>query len=210
MSENIESFVKKLQQDGVQAGKAEAEKVLAGARAEAGKIVDGARREAQTLLEQARRDADTALKDGRTQLELGSRDALLQLREAIVRTLEAVLHRAASSALSDPAFLKTLLQDVVAQYARKDAEGIWPIRVEVGESAAKSLADWAIREMAGPANPGESRVALGAALKEAGFEYTAANGKVEVTPGAVAAALKTFVAPRLREILEQASAAGKK
>jgi V/A-type H+-transporting ATPase subunit E len=208
MPETIETFVKKLQQEGVQAGKEEAEKILAAARAQAERILAEARGEARGIVEQGRRDAEAAQKDGRTQLELGSRDALLKLREAVVDSLEALLQAAASAALSDPAFLKTLLKDVVAQYARQDSEGKWPIQVEVGEAAAKALADWAVKELAG-GKPGESMIALAGRLRSAGFEIAVSSGKVEVTPESVAGVLKSMVAPRVREILDRAAAGPK-
>jgi V/A-type H+-transporting ATPase subunit E len=208
MPETIENFVKKLQQEGVDAGKAGAEKLLAEARAQAEAVLAAARKEAAALVEKGRRDAEAALKDGRTQLELGARDAILKLREAVIEAIEAVLRKAAAEKLSDPEFVKMLLKDVVSQYARKDAEGAWPIRVEVSEDVARALAGWAMKEtVAG--KPGAAAIALEGHLRSAGFEYSAGGGKVEVTPEAVAGVLKTMVSPRVREVLDKAAAGAK-
>jgi len=205
MAESIETFVEKLQQEGVQAGRNEAQKLIDEARGEAERLVSEAKEQADRILERARAESDQTLKQGRDELELAARDALLRLRETLSRSLRAVLARASAEALEDEGFLRKLLEHVVAQYAGNDAEGSMPLEVHVNEKDLKSLTDWAIREMAPEDSGGAARVDLKGDLKSAGFEYSLGGGTVEVTPESVAAVLSQMIAPRLREFVEKAA-----
>ena len=91
MAETIESFVQKLQEEGVEAGREQAQKLLDEAGAKAEGIVAEAQRRAEEIIADAKAQAETHLNQGRDELALACRDVLLRLRASVVSTLEAVL-----------------------------------------------------------------------------------------------------------------------
>ena len=83
MPESIESFVKKLQDEGVNAGKEAAEKIRNEAKLEADNMIADAKAEADQILAKARDNAGKQLHRMQTELELAARDVILKLRETI-------------------------------------------------------------------------------------------------------------------------------
>ncbi len=209
MAETIESFVEKLQQQGVEAGRAQAEKILQDAKARAETVVGDARKEADRILADAHRQARRALEQGRTELELAARDLFGRLRQRIAGAVEEVLRRSAAESLADEKFLSQVLHDVIVQYAQKDAEGDWPIEVRIDAEISEKVLDAALKAVAGrggKGGKGKSRVDLKKDLQAAGFEYSVSGGVVEVTAESVAEALGEMIAPRLRELVDKAAA----
>ncbi|HET6428943.1 MAG TPA: V-type ATP synthase subunit E family protein [Phycisphaerae bacterium] len=207
MAESIESFVAKLQAEGVEAGRAEAARIVEQAKADAEQIVAGARGEAEKIVADAQRQAERSVAQGKAELKMAARDAVLRLRETIAAALEVVFREGAAKALRDEQFLPSLLHDVAQEYARQDAIGDWPVHIRVSDEKLHVATDWAIREMTGvDGEDWRSRIDLRGGLRSAGFEYTTSGGTVEVTPESVAAVLSEMIAPRLRELIDQAVA----
>ncbi len=205
MVETIESFVHKLQEEGVEAGRAEARKIVEDAKVEAERILAEAREQADRIVKDAQAAAERDLQRGREELRLAARDALLRLRRAITEVLQAVIGRAAASSFSDKEFLQTLLHELVLQYARGDAEGHYPIEIHVSDDNLQTVTDWALRELSEHDGAARPRIDLKGGLKSAGFEYSTGRGTVEVTPESVCAVLSRMVTPRLRELIDQAA-----
>ena len=208
MAETIESFVAKLQQDGVQAGREEAERIRAEAQRQAETILSDARLKAEAILADARVQADKTLQRVQGELALVSRDAVLRLREALERALKAVLSHKAEIALQDGEFLSRLLHDLVVEYARADCEGRNVMKINVSQQARHQLAEWALREMTHKADQAHMPIDLKGALAHAGFEYSVNDATVEVTVDSVAEMLQEMASPRLREIIRQAAGQG--
>lgn len=204
MTGSIEAFVQKLQEEGVDAGRAEAARIVEEVKAQAEKIAADAEVQAERIRDQARGEAQRTIEQGQTELQLASRDVLLLLRETIVGVLETVLYRAAEEALNDDEFLRTLLHDISVQYAEADATRDAPVEVHVSDDKLKVVTEWAIQEMKrrGVDEP-TSHIDLRGKLMSAGFEYNATGGTVEVTPESVAAVLGEMLSPRLREMIDR-------
>jgi V/A-type H+-transporting ATPase subunit E len=204
MAGSIETFVQRLQEEGVDAGRAEAAKIVDQAKAQADKIIADAQAEAERIRKDAGEKGEQTLRQGRNELQLASRDALLRLRETIVAVLETVLREAAEQTLNDDGFLRVLLHDVCVQYAESDATGDRPVEVRVSEEKLKVATEWAISEMKQRGREDwQSRIDLKGKLKSAGFEYNATGGVVEVTPESVASVLGEMLSPRIRQTIDQ-------
>ena len=203
MAETIESFVQKLQEEGVQAGKEQAQKLLEEARSEAEGIVAEAKRQAEEIIADAKAQAETNLKRGGDELSLAARDVVLRLRETVVKALEAVLKSSSRDKLKDEEFFVRLLHDVAVQYAEKDAVREWPVVISVDEDMLEAATRWAIQEMTQEGGDDwRSRIDLKGRLETAGFEYSAVDGTIEVTPDSVSAVLSEMISPRLRDIIQ--------
>ncbi len=206
MADTIESFVEKLQQDGVDAGKAEAAKVVADAQAQADEILADAKKQAEGIVTDAKAGAQRSLEQGRNELELAARDVFARLRNEIAGAIGEVLRRGAGAALADEQFLAGLLRDVVVEYAREDAKGVWPIEVRISENVSEKVVESAVAALT-DAGAGADALNLAGRLKAAGFEYSVSGGLVEVTAESIADALGEMISPKLRELIAPSAAA---
>ena len=205
MAESLESFVAKLQAEGVQAGRQAAEKIRDEAQAQAKQIVAQARKEAQAIVAEAQGRGKSELDRARTELKLAARDATLRLRDVLNKVLRAVLAQGAKGALSDADFLGKTIHDLAVLYAQADLEGRGGIDVSVSPEIRKKLSAWALHEVADPARrTSKSTINLTAALEQEGFELHVAGSTIEVTLEAVVNTLAELVSPALREVLESA------
>jgi hypothetical protein len=205
MAETIESFVAKLQTDGVQAGRQQAQTIVSEAQNQAKEILDQARRQADKLIADAKVKAEENLARGRTDLELASRDAALRLQEAVSRGLSALFGQAARKQLEDISFMGKLLHEIVMLYVRSDFEGKESLRINVPADMREKLVAWALGELgAGKVGDAHASIDLKGTLTDAGFEYTCHGSTVEVTRDSIVATLMDLVGPDLRETLAKA------
>jgi len=204
MGESIESFVAKLQAEGVEAGKQAAEKLRAEAKQQAETIVAEARAQAEKIIADANKQAEEILTRSTDELALAARDVVLRLREALQRALEAVLRTAAREHLVNSEFLAKTLHDLVLMYAKADIDRNDNMRINVSPELQGELANWAINEIGRKAQEAGMHIDLKGELQTAGFEYSIAGATVEVTPESVAGAISELVAPRLRELIDAA------
>jgi len=206
MAESIETFVAKLQSEGVDAGRQEADAILANAKTEAEKVVADAKDQADKIIAQAKTDAENLLTRGKTELSLASRDAVLSLQETLSKSLQAILRDKTGETLQDVNFLGKVLHELILMYAKNELAAKGGISINVSPELRQQLADWAINEI------GQDRLDnigihmnLKGTLATAGFEYTATGATVEVTLDSVVETLSSLVGPELRKVLESAA-----
>ncbi len=205
MADTIESFVAKLQAEGVEAGKAEAEKLRAQAAAEAERVVADAKAQAEKTIASAQTDADNLLARGKTELQLAARDTSLKLHEALNRGMQAVVAQGVKEPMSDPAFLGKLLHEVILLYVKELQANKDVMRINVPEQLQGDLTDWALHEIGQAAIDGMRGVIdMKSTLAGAGFEYTVSGATVEITPDSVTQSLAEILSPALRDALSQA------
>ena len=207
MPETIESFVAKLQADGVEAGKTEAAKIVADAQAEADKIIADAKAQADKIVATATTDADNLLARGKTELSLASRDTVLKLQDALNSAMQTLVSDAVKAPMGDTAFLGKLLHEVVLLYIKELQESREVMRIKVAGPLREELTQWALKEI-GQATVDGYRGCLDmtSTLASVGFEYTVSGATVEVTPDSVTDVLAEMLSPSLRDLLTQAIA----
>ena len=205
MTETIESFLAKLQSEGVQAGREQAEKLLEQARQQAEQALEQANAEAERIVEDARGRAKAALDQGQTELDLAVRDSVMRLQGKVQAATEALIAAAVQGQLSDGQFLRPLLHDVVMQYVRAETEQT-NLVINLEPRMRQALADWAIQQLVHQSPQGRLSVELRGALKAAGFECRCDGATIEVTTQSVAEALGEMVSPAIQTILQNAAA----
>ena len=204
MAETIESFVARLQSEGVQAGQEEARIIVDHAKREADGILAAARASAQQIIKDAQAQAQNTLARSQTELELATRDALLMLKAALTAALGAVLAKAAQVQLGQSDFMRDLLRELVLQYAKADI-GQQTLKINVPPSLSQQAMNWGLHELAQQHGSGLS-VELASSLSKAGFEYSIHNATVEVTLDSVVELLRDMVSPALDAVIEKAMA----
>ena len=206
MSGAIETFVARLQADGVEAGKRDAERIRNDARAEAGQIVAEARAEADRLRAAAQRDAERSVTKARVELDLAVRDTLARLRSQLLAAIEAVLAAGAREVLRDSKFIASLLDQIVAAYAAAHIDDDKTLIINVSAETHSDLLQWALGTLMAERKKGrELKFDLFGTLQTAGFEYRIDNAAIEVTQESVVEVLSQMVAPELRAIIEHAT-----
>lgn len=202
----VEEFIDRLRADGVEAGQEAAGKIRAEAEQQARQVVADAELRAEKIVAAATAEREKILARAQTELRLAARDTLTNLRGAIDRALTAVLAGAVRSKLEDSEFLKTLIGDVVKQYAAADSEGTGAVTINVSDEMRSRLTHWVLQTFHGGTDAAGPAVELQGSLAGAGFEYSITEGTVEVTADALVAFLADLVSPELHRVL--AAAAG--
>ncbi len=205
MAETIESFVAKLQTEGIEAGQAAADKLREEAAQQAEQIIAEAQQQAEKCLADAQKQAESLLARSKTELELAARDVMLRLKSSLNKALEAIIAGEIKETLPQSDFISNTLHDLVLAYAAADIEHSGRMKINVSPKLQEQLADWAMDMMHKHANEEVGMaIDLKGTLKASGFEYTVTGATVEVTLESVTETICELVSPRLRKVIDQA------
>ena len=105
----VQELISRIRDQGVQAGKAEAEQLVANAKHEAARLMETAEAEVAALRKKATADIDAEKAAALEALKLAARDTALELQAAVVGQFEAKVNRLVSDFTMDGEFLKTLV-----------------------------------------------------------------------------------------------------
>lgn len=206
MAESIESFVAKLQTEGVEAGERQAGKLRAEAESQARKVLNEAKAEAEKIVADAQAEAKQVGERAGTELALAARDAVLRLRESLTAALQAVLAAGVEERLADEDFLTEALHELICLYAQADVEGVGTITINVSPELRDKIVHWALEEVAAAAKERTPHLDLKGSLASAGFEYNISGATVEVTVESVVEVVSGLVGSKLAELVEKAVA----
>ena len=132
-SSGVQELIDQLQEQGVERGKEEAERLVADARQKAHAILQKANAEAERIVTQARDETEHLKTAGEDALRLACRDAVLKLREAIGEDFESKVRRLVSHTLGDQEYLKQLILAIAKQSVPDASAG--PIEIVLPENA---------------------------------------------------------------------------
>lgn len=200
MNHSVQSFVEALRRDGIDTGRKAAEDILRKAEQEAQRIVQEAESRARKIIADSEQQRRQAIERTRSDLELAARDTVARLRDTLGQAIDRVLAGAVSRALEDVDFLKELIGDIVAIYAKLDAIE-QHIDFNVSEDVQKQLAGWVIGTLQRRGGEHELAFELHGALTTAGFEYKLTGGTVEITPDSVRQVLSQIVTPEIHQLM---------
>lgn len=203
MPKSIESFVKKLQSEGIDAGKEAAEEIKREAKRQAEKILADAKAEAEKILAEAKSNADKQIARGQSELELAVRDAILKLRESLGQVLSVMLVRRIEKKLSDPDYLEDIMREVITAYAKADATQLSLMQINVSKKMRDKLNDDVLKDLFQNLSEEQDKMALQATLNKAGFEYKIRGATVEVSSDSVSELISEMVSPALQEIIDR-------
>lgn len=205
MAHSLETFLQKLRTEGIEAGRAAAERIVAEAENEAKKRIAEAAEQAGRIVERARKESEEIRAQAESELRLATRDTVLRLQEALSRALRTAISGEVRRRLDDIQFLAPLIRDVVMRYVEADAAGNCPITVAVSEKTHQQLAGWALKAF--PETAGRGRSAeLEGTLADSGFACRLSDGTLEVTLDSVVDMLSEMVDPELRRRIAAAVA----
>lgn len=152
MENKLQELTRKLYDEGLEKGRADAERLVSEAKTEAAKIVAAAKAEAAAIVKAAEDRAEDTAKNSMTEIALAGRQAVARIKEEIRTLIVADSTFAAVKAASlDPAFVEELLLSVArnwngASSAKVELQALLPEAERVRfdgafAAAAKQLLD---------------------------------------------------------------------
>lgn len=133
----VEALLARLRDEGVGAGRAEAERLVSEARARARTIVETAEAEAKARLAAARAETDSHRRAGEEALAMAARDTVLDLKDQLARRFAADVGKTVSDIMRDDDMLRRMILEIVGR-ARTEAavDGAGPAEVILPRSVA--------------------------------------------------------------------------
>ena len=189
MAEDLQGLLERINRDGVEKARAEADRIVSEAKAKAAEIVRRANEEAEAARAAAKGDAEDYSRRASETVRNAARDVVLGVKDAVTAILEKVLVENVDKALAK--------EDVVADMAAEAVKGLaGPMDVAVPAKLLPAL-------KARLASKGDVRVVLDETL-DAGFSVKLEGGRVEhsFTPGAIAEELAKRLRPDLAALLK--------
>lgn len=193
MGTDVASFAKQLKEDGIEAAKAEAAKILDEAQKKADKIINAAKAESDKL----EKETQTRIQQNRTRSEdemrLVARDLLISFRKKIEEVGVNLLQGQVAEALNDGEVIKTAITELLKeQRSGKNWE------VSLSGKLGPNLAQVVVNMF--KAKGADAK--LGEALLKAGFEVRHGNEVFEITEDSITESFKKLLSPELKKLLE--------
>ncbi|MBW1683941.1 MAG: hypothetical protein JRS35_02645, partial [Deltaproteobacteria bacterium] len=108
-SSGVQELIARIRDDGVQAGRQEAEQLLADAQRQAARILEDARAEVEQMRQKARAEIQTEETAALEALKLAARDTGLRLEAEVVSAFESCVKRLVSPVAHDGSVIRALL-----------------------------------------------------------------------------------------------------
>jgi len=194
MTQDLQQLLEKIQRDGADKAKAEADRLLAEARAQAEATLASARAEAEEIKADARQEAEAYGLRAEETIRQAARDTLLNVEKAVTALFSKLLLTDVNTALDSTDIVAALASDAIHAYLG----GKSPVEV----SASATLADALRSKLAAEAVTDVTVVTDEAA--GSGFRIRLAGGRIEhtFTGAAVADALAKQLRPRLAALMK--------
>ncbi len=211
----VQALLDKLRQEGVEAGQAEAEQLVAAARVQAMEVLDQAQAQAATLLAAARQEAAQYEAHGREALRLASRDVILSVREACHDEFRNRLSRFVAHRLADQKLLEQMILELTARSRPAEDRQPWQVLLPQTHVTAEELQ----REVQEVQSGSLAAFVLGLTgdLLREGLTFAVSTDpgpgvriklleddvQLELTEHTITSVLMQYLAPRYRAVMEQ-------
>lgn len=195
METDVATFARQLKQDGIDAARAEAARILESARAEAAEILQQATAAADKLLRDTRSEIESQRQRQAADIRLVARDAMLMVKEEIERVALLLLRKPIGAALSADAVVRAAILELV----RGSAPGQkWEIRV--GPGIGRELAQAAVDDLF---KRSDAKATLVEEFRTSGLEFRSGDGEVlELSEESVAEVFRRLMSPELSRIVD--------
>lgn len=194
MTEDLQQLLQKIQNEGIDKAKSEADKIIADAKAQAKAITEKATADAERMKSDAKSEAAAFEHRAEETIRQAARDTVLGVEKSVTDMLTALLLKDVNAAMSDTALVPELAVEAAKAYmGGKDG-------IEI--AAAGKLADALRAKLSELARQGVTVVTdenVGT-----GFSVRQAGGRIEhsFTGAAVADSLASQLRPRLAALLK--------
>ena len=115
VSHGVEALIERLRADGVEHGRAQAEKLITEAEARAEWVLSQAKEEAERLRREAQEEAERLERSGREALNTAARDAVLALKTQLTQRFTGEVRRLVGGETKKKELLEKMILEIVGQ-----------------------------------------------------------------------------------------------
>lgn len=215
VSSGVEALIERLRDEGVNEGKARAEKILGDAEARAKWILSQAEEEAERVIRNAREEAKRTRTAAEEAMQVAARDALLSVKADLTNQFARKVRRLVSESVSKEEMLEKMILEVVGRMREqvgedeaaevilpRDVVGVDDLRRNIGDLKEGSLSHFVLEQTSDMLREG---VRFGVSEDEqGGLRLALKDGEItlDITDNAVADLLLAHLQPRFRALLE--------
>ena len=145
MSQQVQELIDKIKNEGVQAAEQKASEIEDNAHKKAEEIIRSAQEKADDIIRKAEHDTKKMEESTDMALKQASRDTLLSLRQEIEKTLQKVVQKEVSDALTSDS-LSSIIATVIKGFADSKSEDV-DIQVVLNKKDLDKLKDGAIAKL---------------------------------------------------------------
>lgn len=121
MESKIQELTNKLLAEGVEKGKAEADKIVSAAKEESAKIISDAHSEAKAIVATAKKEADTLSENTKSELKMYASQALSALKTEVANVLsDASIKDVVSGIVSDKDFMNQFMLKLAEKWGAQE------------------------------------------------------------------------------------------
>lgn len=217
LSSGVDTLIARLRDEGVSAGRNEADRILFEAQAQSQQVLAKANAEARECLETARKESDAYRAAGQEALKTAMRDAVLGMKAGLMEKFSSDVERLVSQHLEDPEILRQMILEVAGRVragtgvgAEDELEVILPANVVGLEELRGSpevlergrLTKFALGLTGDMLREGVVLRASDDGVSGIRVQVKDKNITLELTDEAIAALLLQHLQPRFRAVLE--------
>ena len=160
MENKLQQLTQKLYDEGLEKGRAEAERLVSEAKSEAAKIIADAKAEAEAIVKAAEAKAEDTAKNSMTEIALAGKQAVARIKEEISSLIAAEsTFSAVKAANLDPEFVKAMLLSVARNWNGASSSKVELQALLRPRSCSKRASKWVIRRRYAPASRWAPRAA---------------------------------------------------
>lgn len=190
---DIQELAEKLQQDGINKGKQEADRLIAQAQEQAQEIIKKAQVEEKRILQEAEQKAKDLLLSTQHNMELAARDIMLQLQRNLSKIFQNIVTAQFEKPMHSEELLKSILANLLESYQKQ--AGSHTVKLELPANISHEFQNWLTTQ-------GAKEIRLQSKLH--GFCLSDRDGgQIEVTLESVQEALQPLVNQFVRELLQR-------
>lgn len=115
VASGVEQLISRLRDQGVQAGRTQADQLVSQAQAEAQAALEAARKEAEQIVARARQEAESMERAGRQALELALRDAVLAMKTRLMERFRGEVRQLVGEEQQKQEILERMILEVVGR-----------------------------------------------------------------------------------------------
>jgi len=195
METDVATFAKLLKQDGIDAARAEADKILEEARTQAAAIMQHSRAAAEKILLDARSEIERQRQRHVVEIQLAARDMMLKVKEEIERVALLLLRQPIGEALAADEVVRAAIVESIKNGAPGQE---WEIRV--GPKIGKALVQATVNDLF---KGREAAVTLIEEFRGSGLEFRSSAGEVlELSEESVAEEFRRLMSPELSRLVD--------
>ena len=202
MEVQLQELIEKIKNEGVGVAEEKAAQILKDAETKANSIINEAQEKANAIIKKAKEEEERFEKASISSIRQAARNTIIAFRESLIAQLDAII-KTESLNKYDGETLARLIPEVVSSLVKKEnAEGA---TVFLSEKNAKDLEKTLIAALKAKLMEGinvlpEHNIKAGFRVSENG-----ASSYCDFTNESVAEAFSSYLSPRLREVLKEAS-----